>query len=78
MSQYVASSTLIEHIKESWKCDPLSEFAAKRITYDVAKGLQYLHDNSIVHRDIKPDNILLENAKNSARITEFSNAVKLT
>ena len=56
----------------------MSEEAAKAITYDVAKGLQFLHSNSIIHRDIKPDNILLEkDSKNTARITEFSHAVML-
>ena len=78
MSQHLTGSNLIEHIEKAWGCDPLSEEAARAITYDVAKGLQHLHSNSIIHRNVKPENILLEkNSKSTARITEFSHAVKL-
>lgn len=49
------------------------------ILRQVLKGLEYLHDQNIVHRDIKPDNILLTSTKGSYRVvlTDFGSARKV-
>lgn len=36
----------------------------------ILEGMQYLHSRNIVHRDIKPDNILLD-SNNKAKICDF-------
>ena len=46
---------------------PLDE--AIRITRDVARGLQYSHDQGVLHRDVKPENILL--MPNAAALADF-------
>jgi serine/threonine protein kinase len=41
------------------KQKPLPEADALRIASLVGEGLQYMHEHNYVHRDIKPDNIML-------------------
>lgn len=48
----------------------ISEDEIWNVLHDVAAGLAYLHENNIVHQDIKPDNIL-QAADGHYLITDF-------
>jgi TolB-like protein len=47
-----------------------------RILRDVASALAYAHENGVIHRDIKPDNILL--SKHHALVADFGVAKALS
>ena len=49
---------------------PLPEAAIVRIATDVARGLQFAHAQGVIHRDLKPDNMLLH-SDGSAVISDF-------
>jgi len=48
---------------------PLPVADAVRLLRDVARALEYAHARGVVHRDIKPDNVLVSG--NSAVVTDF-------
>ena len=49
---------------------PWSEREIVRLLADVAGGLAYLHENGILHQDIKPENILIGD-RNQYMLTDF-------
>ncbi len=53
----------------------LTEQEVWKVLHDVAAGLAYLHAKEIVHQDIKPDNILLDE-NGDYRITDFGISTK--
>ena len=50
---------------------PLSPAEGTRLIQEVAWALAYAHLRGIVHRDVKPDNILLEQATGRALVSDF-------
>ncbi|TFH37995.1 MAG: serine/threonine protein kinase [Anaerolineales bacterium] len=58
--------TLQDQLRES----PLSVKAGARIISDMSSALQYAHDYGVIHRDVKPSNMLLDN-QGQAHLTDF-------
>lgn len=67
--QYVPNGPIVK-VKSDCTCQPLDERVAKFCFKQLISGVRYLHKRGIVHRDIKPDNILV-GPNNHVLITDF-------
>jgi serine/threonine protein kinase len=66
--QYVAGSSLQERVDRR---GPLTITEVLRIGAQIAAGLQAAHQQGLVHRDVKPANILLEESVERVMISDF-------
>ena len=65
---YVDGETLTHRLQRE---GPLSAGEAVRVLTELAQALSYAHSRAVVHRDVKPDNVLLEQPRSIVRLTDF-------
>ncbi|MBV8459001.1 MAG: protein kinase, partial [Acetobacteraceae bacterium] len=70
--QYVAGKSLQNRIDAE---GPLATIDILRIGMQAASGLAAAHAQGLIHRDVKPSNILLENGIERVRLTDFGLAL---
>lgn len=65
---YVPGQTLAERVRED---GPMTPAAVARMMQEVAWALAYAHQQGVVHRDVKPENILIERGTGRALVADF-------
>ena len=65
--EYISGGNLQNFVKKRRK---LTEKTAKILFKQIIEGIQYIHSQGIVHRDIKLENILLD-LNNNIKICDF-------
>lgn len=65
---FIDGQTLTQRVEAR---GPLPTSEGTRVLREAAWALAYAHDQGLVHRDVKPDNILLETATGRALVVDF-------
>ncbi|MEO5763116.1 MAG: serine/threonine-protein kinase [Vicinamibacteria bacterium] len=72
---YVEGEALSSKVQREGR---LQTAEAVRVLCELAEALSYAHGRGVVHRDVKPENILLEVPKGLVRLTDFGVAKGLS
>ncbi len=65
---FVDGDTLAARVR---RAGPLSASDGSRLIQELAWALAYAHTAGVIHRDVKPDNVLIERATGRAMLTDF-------
>ncbi len=70
--EYVSGGTLAERIEHK----PISARQAAEMVQSIASAIDYAHSQGVVHRDLKPNNILVDN-EGIVKVTDFGLAKRV-
>jgi tRNA A-37 threonylcarbamoyl transferase component Bud32 len=66
VSEFIEGSTLEEALHKG----PVDPRRAAHLIAEMAEALQYAHDHGVIHRDVKPSNVLLD-SEGQPHVTDF-------
>jgi eukaryotic-like serine/threonine-protein kinase len=72
---YITGDNLAKRVHDH---GALSVDETRRTLRDVADALAYAHERGVIHRDIKPDNILIDQGSGRPMVTDFGIARAIT
>ncbi len=66
--EYVAGDSLKSYVSNRGKLDPIEVI---RLTMQIALGLAAAHAQGVIHRDVKPGNVMLHEGATRVRLADF-------
>ena len=66
--EYISGMSLKDYIARKSPLDPLEVL---RIGWQIAQGLAAAHAQGVIHRDVKPANVMLDDGATRAQLTDF-------
>jgi len=72
--EYIEGETLTQWMRDNPKVDLTT---VRDIATQIAKGLQAMHRQELIHQDLRPENIMIDAASNTIKIIDYG-SVKVT
>ncbi|XP_058790703.1 serine/threonine-protein kinase SIK3-like isoform X2 [Phymastichus coffea] len=67
VTEYAASGEIFDHLVRNGR---MAEHEARRVFRQIVEAVRYLHQQRVVHRDLKAENLLLD-ADNNIKLADF-------